>query len=421
VSHLASLGGPRAALAVMPDWPLFGDADRTTLVDVLDSGSWYTGDRVREFEESFATYQNATYGVACTGGTVALEAIIRASGIGVGDEIITSPYTFIGTCSAILKTGAAIRFVDVDPYTSNLDIDEIENAITSSTRAIMPVHFGGLACDIDRLIDICEHHDLVMLEDAAHGWGAKYKGKGLGAWGKASGFSFQQSKNITCGDGGIALTNDEAVADAIGCAVNQGRSRYGMADPRLQWGGNHRMTEFSAAILLAQLSRLPEHVEIREQNAGMLTRTLNGILGIEPCRRDPNATVVSWHVYGARYLEEDWDGLPREVFVKAMRAEGVELNTGYAEPVYRNVVFQQDWGNSEDIKPFPWAGESWVQDYRSLNLPKVEQYCNERISYKHTGLLLSEAKMKLVCDAFEKVWEHRSELVEAWRMGEIEP
>ena len=153
MSHLASLGGPRAALAVMPDWPLFGDADRTTLVDVLDSGSWYTGDRVREFEESFATYQNATYGVACTGGTVALEAIIRASGIGVGDEIITSPYTFIGTCSAILKTGAAIRFVDVDPYTSNLDIDEIENAITSSTRAIMPVHFGGLACDIDRLID----------------------------------------------------------------------------------------------------------------------------------------------------------------------------------------------------------------------------------------------------------------------------
>ena len=401
-------------------WPQSDEFERQAVLDVLESGSWYNGDRVREFEESFASLQDAKYGIACTGGTVALEAIVRATGIGVGDEVITSPYTFIGTCSAILKTGAAIRFVDIDPDTNNLDINQIEGVITSHTRAIMPVHFGGLACDIDRLIGICDRHKLVLLEDAAHGWGAKYKDKGLGAWGVASGFSFQQSKNITCGDGGIALTNDEAVADAIGCAINQGRSRHGKADPRLQWGSNHRMTEFSAAILLAQLTRLPEHVEIREQNAGMLTRTMSSIPGLDSCKRDPNATVVSWHVYGGRYHEDEWDGLPRDVFVKAMEAEGVSIGTGYAHPVYKETVFRQDWANSEDIRPFPWAGERWVQDYRSLDLPKVEAYCHERISLKHTSLLVSEQEMKQTCDAFAKVWEHRGELIDAWRDGKLE-
>ena len=403
-----------------PLWPQSYDLERRALLDVLDSNSWYNADRVREFESAFATMQDAKYGIATTGGTVALEAIVRATGIGVGDEIITSPYTFIGTCSAILKTGAAIRFVDMDPHTNNLDIDQIEDAVTSHTRALMPVHFGGMACDMDRLIAICEKHDLILLEDAAHGWGAKYKGKGLGAWGVASGFSFQQSKNITCGDGGIALTNVEAVADAIGCAINQGRSRYGKADPRLQWGGNHRMTEFSAAILLAQMTRLPEHVEIREQNAAMLMRTLDTIPGIEPCKRLLDATVVSWHVYGARYLLDEWDGMPRDVFVKAIQAEGIPVRTGYTQPVYRETVFQQDWANSEDIKPFPWAGESWVQDYRSLNLPKVEQYCHERLTVPHTTLLVSEQEMVGVCDAFARVWEHREELIDAWKKGEIE-
>ena len=420
MSELAFLGGkPAAGNVTTPAWPISDDLERSAVLDVLDSKSWYNGDRVREFEETFAAMQDARYGIACTGGTVALEAIIRAAGIGVGDEIITSPYTFIGTCSAILKTGTAVRFVDVDPETNNLDLDQIEDTITPHTRAIMPVHFGGMACDIDRLLQICDKHNIVMLEDSCHGWGAKYRDKGLGGWGLSGAFSFQQSKNMTCGDGGIALTNDDAVADAIGCAINQGRSRYGKSDPRLQWGGNHRMTEFSAAILLAQMSRLPEHVEIREQNAGMLTRTLSNLPGLEPCKRDPGATVVSWHVYGGRYLADEWDGLPREVFVKAMMAEGVPLTTGYVQPVYRETVFQQDWANSEDIRPFPWAGEEWVQDYRALNLPMVEAYCQERITLQHTRLLVSEQQMKMTCDAFEKVWEGREELVGAWKAGRI--
>ena len=146
---------------------------------------------------------------------------------------------------------------------------------------------------------------------------------------------------------------------------------------------------------------------------------MNHLPGLEPCKRDPGATVVSWHVYGGRYLADAWDGLPRDVFVKAMKAEGVSLTTGYVQPVYRETVFQQDWANSEDIRPFPWAGEDWVQDYRSLTLPRVEAYCKERITLQHTRLLVSEQEMKATCDAFEKVWEHRSELVEAWKAGRL--
>ena len=401
-------------------WPHHDQAERDVLLEVLESSSWYNGTKVKEFEESFAAMQDAKYGVACTGGTVALEAACRAAGVGVGDEVITSAYTFIGTCSAILKTGAAIRFVDIDPETNNLDIDQIEDTITSHTKAVMPVHYGGLACDIDRLQAIADKHELVILEDACHSWGAKYKDRGLGSWGLASGFSFQQSKNMTCGDGGIALTNNEAVADAIGCAINQGRSRYDKADPRLRWGSNHRMTEFSAAILLVQLSRMPEHTEIREQNAAMLTRTLSQIPGITPCKRLSDATVVSWHVYGARYHEDEWDGLPRDVFRMAIASEGLRMEPGYPEPVYRHGVFQQDWANSEDIRPFPWAGEDWVQDYRALNLPKVERYCKERLGVRQAALLADEGTMAQACGAIEKVWEQRGELLDAWRAGKIE-
>jgi dTDP-4-amino-4,6-dideoxygalactose transaminase len=167
------------------------------------------------------------------------------------------------------------------------------------------------------------------------------------------------------------------------------------------------------------MTRLPEHVEIREQNAGMLTRTLSQIDGVEPCRRLPDATVVSWHVYGGRYLADTWEGMPREIFVRAMRAEGVRIETGYPKPVYRENVFQQDWANSDDIRPFAWAGEDWVQDYRSLNLPKVEAYCQERIGLRHANLLISEQAMKQVCDAFAKVSENRVELMEAWRSGKL--
>ncbi|MCZ6634035.1 MAG: aminotransferase class V-fold PLP-dependent enzyme, partial [bacterium] len=212
MAELAIMGGePEVQENITAAWPQYDQGEKAAVMEVLESGAWYYGDKCRAFEEAFASFQSAKYGVACTGGTVALEAICRASGIGVGDEVITSAYTFIGTCAAILKAGATVVFADIDPTTNNLDPEEVEKRITPNTKAIMPVHFGGLACDLQRLLKIAEQNGLIVLEDACHGWGAQYQERGLGSWGVASGFSFQQSKNMTGGDGGIALTNDEAV------------------------------------------------------------------------------------------------------------------------------------------------------------------------------------------------------------------
>jgi dTDP-4-amino-4,6-dideoxygalactose transaminase len=408
MAELAILGGePEVKGQENIVWPMYDTGERDALMEVLESRSWYNGEKCKAFEETFAAFQDAKYGIACTGGTVALEMICRGAGIGVGDEVITSAYTFIGTCSAILKSGATVIFADIDPNTNNIDLDHAEQLITDRTKAIMPVHFGGLACDLERLLDIAERHNLVILEDAAHGWGSSYKDRGLGSWGLASGFSFQQSKNMTGGDGGIALTNDEAVADAIGCAINVGRSRYDAADEAKRWGGNHRMTEFVAAVLLCQLKRIPEHTEIREQNGAMLTRTLSEIDGIDPIHRSKDATRVNWHVYGARYFPEDFEGVPRDVFINALRAEGVSVSTGYAEPVYKSSVFQQDWAQS-DYKPFVWTDTA--QDYRSLHLPVVEQYCKERLSFRQVDLLASESQMRDITCAFVKVRENATKL-----------
>ena len=409
---LALLGGePMVEGSVAEPWPQFDQTERDALTEVLESRQWYNGSKCREFEAAFARYQDAKYGVVCNGGTVALEMICRGAGIGVGDEVITSPYTFIGTCTAILKAGAAVTFADIDPETNNIDPEAIEAAITPRTKAVMVVHFGGLACDMVRIQEIADRHKLVVLEDACHGWGAQYNGRGLGSVGLASGFSFQQSKNMTAGDGGISLTDDEGLADAIGCAVSAGRSRYEQAPEMMRWGGNHRMTEFSAAVLLCQLKRVEAQTDIREENAAVLTRALSEIKGIQPVRRLPEANRVSWHVYAARYFPEQFEGVSRETFMRALRAEGVPVSGGYPQPVYRHAVFQQDW-KASSYKPFAWPMLEGAPDYRNLYLPRVEQYCKERLSISQTALLASEGQMRDVCRAFLKVREHAKALRE---------
>ena len=406
---LALMGGrPVVEGPVAEPWPHYDETEAEALMEVLESRVWNYGPKCQEFEEEFARFQDAKYGVVCSGGTSALEAVCRGAQIGVGDEVITSPYTFHATCLGILKAGAVVTFADIDPETNNIDPDEIEAAITPRMKAVMVVHFGGLACDMARIQEIADRHGLAVLEDACHGWGAQYAGRGLGSWGLASGVSFQQSKNMTSGEGGIALTNDETVADIIHCALYAGRSRYDRAPEHLRWGANHRMNDLTAAVLLCQLERVVEQTEIREQNAAMLTRTLSRLEGIKPIRRLPEATRVSWHIYGARFVQEEFEGVSRDLFMKALRAEGVSVGGGYSEPVYRNPVFQQDW-KANPYKPFAWED---APDYRDLYLPGVEQYCKERISLSQTVMLASEERMRDVARAFEKVRDHARELVE---------
>lgn len=408
--RLALLGGDTAVTGEAADpWPQFDGTEEALLLDVLHGRNWNYGPKCRELEDAFARFQDAKYGLVCNGGTNALEAACRGAQIGVGDEVITSPFTFHGTCMGILAAGATVTFADIAPDTDNIDPDAIEAAITPRTKAIMVVHFGGLACDMTRIRTIADRHDLVVLEDACHGWGAAYMEKGLGSWGLASGFSFQQSKNMTSGEGGIALTNDEEVADRMGCAINSGRSRFDRAPEQDRWGGNHRMTDFTAAILLCQLKRVREQTDIREQNAAMLSRTLSRVEGIEPVRRLHEATRASWHIYSARYAPDEFAGVSRERLLQALRAEGVPASGGYAEPVYRNPVFQTDW-MAGSYRPFAWTTTGHAPDYRSMHLPQAEKACSDRIWLSQRVLLAPEERMKEICHAFEKVRAHAGEL-----------
>jgi len=215
MARLAINGGKPVTKKDFPFWPIFGEEERKILLGVFESGKWWYGEKVKEFEEKFATFQDAKYGVTCTNGTVALEASLIACGVGAGDEVIVPPYTFVATATAVLKVNAIPVFADIDIETANIDLRDVKRKITPKTKAIIPVHFAGLPCDMDLLGDIAGRHNLRIIEDACHSWGSKWKEKGTGALGDCGAFSFQMSKNITSGEGGIVLTDNEELADAI--------------------------------------------------------------------------------------------------------------------------------------------------------------------------------------------------------------
>ena len=203
-SRLALHGGApvRAAEKQWPVWPVFDDTEKRALMEVLESRTWFYNKRVAAFEEGFAAFQDTRFGISCNSGTTAIEIALQALGIGPGDEVIVPPYTFIATASAVLRVGATPVFVDIDRSWC-MDANLADAAVTKRTRAIMPVHFGGRVCDIDRLRSIADARGIALIEDACHSWGAKWQGKGTGGLGLCGVFSFQQSKNITAGEGGI--------------------------------------------------------------------------------------------------------------------------------------------------------------------------------------------------------------------------
>src|SRR5262249_48868705 len=248
-------------------------------------------------------------------------------------------YTYVATATAVLQVNAVPIFVDIDPNTYNIDPQRGEAAITPRTRAMIPVHFAGQPADMDVLVEIGRRHRIFIVEDAAHAHGAEWRGKKVGALAAGGTFSFQASKNMTAGEGGVILTNDQHVATLCDSYLWAGRKvgRPWYEHYRLGW--NYRMTEFQAAILLQQLSRLEEQNSRRTQNVTRLFDPLGGISGIAPLRADPRVTRHSYHICMFRYSEEGFEGLPRDRFLEALAAEGIPGIGGYSHPLYRNPMF----------------------------------------------------------------------------------
>jgi dTDP-4-amino-4,6-dideoxygalactose transaminase len=323
---LAVAGGAPALsdLPPFPSWPQGTVEEENGLLAVLRSGKWGSaqGDVVASFEGEFAEYQGSRHAVAAANGTVALVVALRALGVGLGDEVIVPSYTFFATAAAPLFVGALPVFVDIDPRTHLMDPVAVRSAITDRTKAIIPVHIAGNIADMDALLQLKQEFGIPIIEDAAQAAGAYYKGGPVGAIGDIGTFSFQSSKNIASGEGGILVTNDDALSDAIYSMVNVGRVRGGGWYEHRALGYNLRLSEFQGAVLRAQLRRHPEQQELRAANAARLRAGLIDCAGIELPPENPDVTAHGHHLFMMRFPELGRAGL-RDAAVRALQAEGV--------------------------------------------------------------------------------------------------
>ncbi len=362
----ALLGGPPVRTSPFPTWPRVDAGDEAALREVLHSGRWFRGDgqQVTQFEHAYAALTGAKYCVATANGTSALLASLAALDIGPGDEVILPPYTFVATLNVILLQYALPVFVDTDLETFQLDARKIESALTERTAAVLPVHLGGSAADLDTILEVAQRRRLPVIEDACQAHLAEWRGRKVGTWGATGCFSFQASKNLNSGEGGAILTNDEALADKCYGFHNHGRnraatSRFHLAGSR---AANLRLTEFQAALLRSQMTRVEAQSRTRADNAAYLTGLLRQIPGITPARLYDGCTRNAYHLYMFRYDDGPFAGLSRARFLAALSAEGIPCSGGYT-PLNREPTLKATFT---------------TRAYRRLYAPEVLQQCEER-------------------------------------------
>jgi len=407
MAKLAINGGTPVKKTPFPKWPVWNEAELNNLKQVLESGKWGSmqGTMVKTFAEKFAEYHHAKFGICVNSGTTALSIALKSLGIGAGDEVILPAYTFVATATAILEVGAIPVFVDIDPKTYNIDVHQIEAAITERTAGIMPVHFGGRPTDMDGLMAIARRHQLKVIEDAAQAWGSAWNNRPVGAIGDAGGFSFQSSKNITSAEGGIILTNDAETAQFCRSFANCGRVDGGVWYEHYYLGGNFRMTEFQAAVLLAQFERYPHMKQLREKNARYLNQHLAKIEGIEVLADDPNITSNSIHLYIWRYNKKYFNHIPKTKFIEALQREGLIVSAGYSIPLYRQPLFK-----NQAFGPRGKKIDLGV-NYNDYFLPNTERACyEEAIWFPQFVLLGNDQDMNDIIEAVAKVKENAHEI-----------
>jgi len=302
-------------------------------MDVLGSGFIASGTEVRNFEQAFAGYIGAAEGIATSSGTTALHVALLAAGIGPGDEVITTPFTFIATSNAVLYCGARAVFADVDPDTYNLDAQAVRRAAEEhpGAKAVLVVHLFGLPCDMDAILEVAAEYGLTVIEDCAQAHGASYKGKMVGSIGLLSAFSFYPTKNMTCGEGGMVLTSDKELAARCRLLVNHGSAvRY----QHEVLGYNYRMTNIAAVIGSTQLEDLDDFINARSANAAGLTQGLAGLSGVV-APRVPEGCRHAFNQYTIKVPEG------RDDLLKHLEREGIGYGLFYPRPSYRQPLYEE--------------------------------------------------------------------------------
>lgn len=404
MQKLAINGGSKIRTEPFTKWPIFGEEEISAVNQVFESRVWgIGGTKTKEFQEKFAKMHNASYGVAVMNGTVALEVALKACRIGEGDEVIIPDYTFAATATAVLNVNATPVFVDIDPDTFCIDPGKITKAINSKTKAIIVVHIGGQPADMDSIMQIANQKNLFVIEDAAQAHFAEWNSQKVGSIGHIASFSFQSSKNITSGEGGIVITNDENLAKRSWSYHNSGRRPGGEWYEHPYLGNNFRMTEFQAAILLAQLSRAEDQLKKRESNASYLIKKLENIKGIKTLKRDERVNTHSYHLFIIKFEEENFNNISRDDFVKALNYEGIPASRGYV-PLHRESFLTE-------AKEFTLKSKNYSErDYNHVSCPETEKACRKSIWLPQNILLGSEKDINDIAAAFEKIIDNSNEI-----------
>ena len=408
MSKLALLGGSQAKTKPFPEWPQYDERERQALCEVLDSRSWWRtpGTRTLAFEQEFAAFHRAKHGIAVTNGTHALEVVMAALGIGPGDEVIVPDYTFVATASAVLFAGAMPVMVDVDPGTFCLAGDLVEAAITPRTKAIIAVHMGGHPADLDRMTEIARKHGLALVEDCAHAHASEWKGRRVGTCGIAGTFSFQESKLMTAGEGGVIVSNDDDFERQARSVHDCGRMPERWFYSHYIYGSNYRLSEWQGAVLSVQLTRLDEQTRRRHENSLRLDKLLTGIEGITPRRHDERCTrnghyAYIFHVDGAAF-----SGMSTERFIEAMGAEGIPNQAAYppvhALDMFQNGAYRKRLFGEQAAERHPFLQEPF---------PETDRAAWQTYWVPQPALLGDEQDMNEIAEAIEKIQLGAAELV----------
>lgn len=399
---LAVHGGPKAAADLtIPEWPQINDESLEYVTDCVESGAWCRLDSdanyVDRAESAFADLHDAEHAIAVSNGTVALELALRALGVQPGDEVIVPAYTFIATASAVACMGGVPKFADVDPETHNVDPESLREQVTEDTVGVIVVHFGGRPVDFDAVLDVTEEHDLFLVEDAAHAHGSEWRGEPIGTVGDVGTFSFQASKSVSSGEGGMVITDDDILAEDARLIHNIGREQDKPGYRHYVLSSNYRMSELEAALLCAQLEQFPEQFSLREANGERLREALGAIDGIETRPADDRVTARGYSTFSVNYDPDAFGGLPKDAFVEALSAEGVPVGGGYGHPLTTQPAMSRE--HLDALVP----DDADVPRFRNQSLPGTEEVIDRRISFSHRYLLADSEDLELIPAAIEKV------------------
>ncbi|MHC4941393.1 MAG: DegT/DnrJ/EryC1/StrS family aminotransferase [Planctomycetota bacterium] len=407
---LAALGGEPIYCEAWPAWPHWDEKEEQVLAEVVKSGQWGIcpePNHVSRFAARFAEAHHSKYAVCCCNGTIALMIALRAAGVLPGQEVIMPAYTFMATATAAIGIGATPVIVDVDSDTLNLDPTKIEAAVTERTGAIMPVHLAGMPAAMGRILDVAAKHDLPVVEDAAQAHLAEWDGKRVGSLGATGAFSFQSSKNLTGGEGGMVTTSDPGVYQIAHAFHHCGRDPAGGAwysHPFM--GQNFRMTQLQAALLDCQMDRLEQQHQTRMSNGKYLSEKLARIDGIKVTGWPwpGKVTAASYHLFTFSIDPEKFGGVDNKIFCEALRKEGVFCHGGYDKSL-------QDHGFFDDPFVERMLGPA-RPDYKNVDTPVSRRTITHCVWLKQNQLMAPPEAMDLIVTAVTKIRDQARHLPE---------